>query len=242
MEGFRLLENGDLRVSESGVLRSTEGFNDADVSLTAVGSKLTASVFGAIGSVQLDSTSTLVSNPKAIKRTTVPLDSSGTVEALGSSFQNAFSSLVGVGSQGTSGHAVRAAVGALQGSSVLTPTGDRIRYALSNLQGVGTQVASGLRIRYGIYSGFNEEAIRVTSSGDTRVTEDGNIRITGPLVYNEAEGTLVGISDFTKFNSLAYVKKDGVWYRMTPNAKHEGAWKVPTRSYKNINGNWKRIY
>lgn len=242
MEGFRLLENGDLRVSESGVLRSTEGFNDADVLLDAIGSISPSGERFTYGALDASGVATLSAIPTVTKRPSVSLDSTATLEATGTSFQNAYSSLIGVGSQEVSGSAVRAATSDLQGSSVLSPTGSRIKYGLGNFQGTGTTEASGSRIRYGLYAGIADEAIRVIESGDIRVTENGNTRLTYPLAYNVGEGTLVAEPVFTRFNSLAYVKKDGVWYRMTPNTKHEGAWKVPTRSYKNINGNWKRIY
>jgi hypothetical protein len=49
MEGYRALESGELRVSESDVLRSTEGFNAGDASLSATNSQIIASPLGLEG-------------------------------------------------------------------------------------------------------------------------------------------------------------------------------------------------
>lgn len=242
MEGYRVLENGDLRVSESGVSRSTEGFNEGEVSLSAVGSKVTASVFGAIGNFNGEGVGTLVTVGQVIRKGSNTLIGEASLEATGIHAQQGYSEFVGVGSQAGQGGAVRAAVGALEGISVLAPTGDRIKYGTSDLTGAGSTSTLPIKINGGSYLGYSEEAIRVTETGDTRVTEDGNIRITAPLVYNQAEGTLVGASDKTQFNTVAYVKQSGVWKRMIPNAKHEGVWKEAMKMYKKINENWKRIY
>ncbi len=242
MEGYRVLENGDLRVSESGVSRSTEGFNEGEVSLSAVGSKVTASAFGAIGNFYGEGVGTLVTVGQVIRKGSNTLLGEASLEATGIHAQQGYSDLVGVGSQAGQGNAVRAAVGALEGISVLAPTGLRIKYGFSAISGVGSVASEAKRIRSADYTGFNEEAIRLTSSGDVRVTEDGNTRATNPLIYNQAEGTLVGASDKTQFNAEAYVKQSGVWKRMIPNAKHEGVWKEAMKMYKKINENWKRIY
>lgn len=242
MEGYRVLESGDLRVSESGVSRSTEGFNEGEAFLSAVGSKLTASAYGAIGNSSLNATGTITPTGQVIRKGNNILLGEGAVEATGIHAQQGYSALVGVGSQAGQGNAVRPALSLLEGVSVLTPTGLRIKYGFSALQGSGSTTSESKRIRPAAYSGFNEEAIRTTASGDVRVTEDGNTRITGPLIYNQAEGTMVGASDKTQFNAVSYVKQAGVWKRMIPNAKHEGVWKEAMKMYKKINENWKRIY
>ena len=242
MEGYRVLESGDLRVGESGVLRTTEGFNEGDALLSAAGSKLTASAYGAVGNFTGDGVGTLATVGQVIRKGNNTLLGEGTVEATGIHAQQGHSALVGVGSQAGLGNAVRPALSLLEGVSVLSPSGLRIKYGFSVLQGYGSTTSESKRIRSAAYSGFNEEAIRTTASGDVRVTEDGNTRITGPLIYNQAEGTMVGASDKTQFNAVAYVKQAGVWKRMIPNAKHEGVWKEAMKMYKKINENWKRIY
>lgn len=242
MEGYRVLESGDLRVSESGVSRSTEGFNEGEAFLSAVGSKLTASAYGAIGNSSLDATGTITPTGQVIRKGSNTLLGEGAVEATGIHAQQAYSALVGVGSQAGQGNAVRPALSLLEGVSVLAPTGLKIRYGIADIAGEGYCASTPTKISGGVYSGYNEEATRVSSSGDIRVTEDGNTRITEPLVYNQAEGAMVGASDKTQFNAVAYVKQSGVWKRMIPNVKDSSIWKTPSKMYKKINENWKRIY
>lgn len=242
MEGYRALESGDLRVSESGIFRTTEGFNLGEVSLTAVGSKLTASVYGSQGLVIGEATSSCVVVGTKTGKGITNLSGEGTAQSHADVFLIVSSSLSGIGSQGSSARAVRAVVAPLSGSSVLAPTSTKIKYLFSNLSGAGTTTVVSRRIRYGNYIGFNQEAIRVTQAGDTRITEDGNVRLTHELVYNQAENTMVATGLFTKFFSIAYIKISGVWRQVAPSANYKGVWKIPSRIYKNINENWKRIY
>jgi hypothetical protein len=152
------------------------------------------------------------------------------------------SSLGGVGSLTVSGGALRAATGTLTGSSVLAPAGTRIRYGVSGLSGEGFVASVASKTLYGFYEGFNQEAVRITELGDTRITENGNTRVTNSLVYNQAEGTLVGNTVYTRFNATASVNRSGIWKRIVPSAKYNGAWRLAQKVYKKISGNWKRIY
>ena len=242
MEGYRSLESGDLRVSESGIFRTTEGFNLGEVSLAAVGTKLTASVFGSQGLVIGEATSSCVVVGTKTGKGATDLSGAGVAQSHADVFLIVSSSLSGVGSQGSSARAVRAAVAPLSGSSVLAPTSTKIRYLFSDLSGTGTTTLVSTRIRYGNYIGFSEEATRVTQAGDTRITESGDVRVTGNLVYNQAESSLVATGLFTKFFSTAYIKVSGVWKQVLPSTNYQGVWKVPSRIYKNISENWKRIY
>jgi hypothetical protein len=242
MEGYRALESGELRVSESDVLRSTEGFNAGDAFLSAVSSKLTASVFGAIGNSLINATSVLTVSGTGEKKGSIVLSGTASLQSDADVFLIASSSLGGVGSQEASGRAIRAATASLAGSSVLGVSGTRIKYGLSDIQGTGSLACASQRVRYGLYTGFNEEATRITQDNDVRVTEDGNVRITNPIAYNEAEGTLVAENIFTRFNATAYIKKEGIWRRVSPNAKYNGEWRSAQKIYKNITEKWKRVY
>lgn len=242
MEGYRSLESGDLRVSESGVFRTTEGFNLGEVSFTAVGSKLTASVYGSQGLFIGEAISTCTVVGTKTGKGATNLLGEGTAQSHADVFLIVSGSLSGVGSQGSSARAVRAALGALSGSSVLAPTSTKIRYLFSDLSGSGTTTIVSRRVRYGNYIGFNQEATRITQAGDIRITEDGNVRLTHELIYNQAENTMVATGLLTKFFSIAYIKVLGVWRQVAPSAKYKGAWKIASRIYKNINENWKRIY
>ena len=242
MEGYRALESGDLRVSESGVLRVTEGFFLGEASLSSVGSKLTASAYGAVGRVDISASGSITSTSIVIRKGAKSFVAVGSLESEADVFLIASSSLSGVGSQAVSGSALRAATGALTGSSVLVPTGTRIRYGVSGLGGEGFIVSVSSKTVYGFYQGLRAEAIRETNLGDTRITEDGHVRITNSLLFNEAEATLVARNTFTKFNATASVNRSGVWQRIIPSAKYKGAWRLAQKVYRKLSGNWKRIY
>lgn len=242
MEGYRSLESGDLRVSESGIFRTTEGFNLGEASLSAVGSKVTASAYGAQGLFTGNGSGTFVVVGTETNKGATNLLGTGVVESHGDVFLIVSSNLSGVGSQDTSGHAVRAAVAPLNGSSVLAPISTKTKYLFSDLSGTGTTVIVSIRVRNGNYLSVSEEATRVTQAGDTRITENGNVRITAPLVYNQGEGSLVATATLTKFFALAYIKVLGVWQRVVPSARYQGVWKLLPKIYKNISENWKRIY
>jgi hypothetical protein len=242
MEGYRALESGDLRVSESGVFRTTEGFNLGEASFTAVGSKITASAFGAIGLVIVSASGSMSSTGTVTRKGIKTFGGVGSLQAQADVFLIVSSFLSGVGSLTVSGGALRAATGALTGSSVLAPAGTRIRYGISGLSGEGFVVSVASKTLYGFYGKFVQEAVRVTELNDTRITEDGNTRVTYPLIYNGAEGTLVGDTVYTRFNVTASVNRSGVWKRIVPSAKYNGAWRLAQKVYKKISGNWKRIY
>lgn len=165
-----------------------------------------------------------------------------TLDALGARSSSVSTSFLGVGSLDTLGGLLRASVVSLVGSSVLGGTGFKTKTASLILSSSGNISTLVIKRKSAIFTGFNSEATRTTNLGDVRVTEDGNIRVTTPLVYNEAEATLVASSSKTQFNALAYVKQNGIWKRMTPNAKHLGIWKEAQRMYKKISSSWKRIY
>ena len=83
---------------------------------------------------------------------------------------------------------------------------------------------------------------RATETGDRRVTEDGSVRVTGDVPFNTGEGMIISFGDLIQFNSEPYVKIETDWKRFLPYVKYEDNWQVPERIYKNINGNWKRIF
>lgn len=149
---------------------------------------------------------------------------------------------LGVSSISSLGGLLRASTVSLGGSSILTGGSLRTRPVSTALNGVGSSSVLVIKRKSAVFTGFNSEATRTTNLGDVRVTEDGNIRVTFPVIYNEAEATLTASSEKTQFNALAYVKQNGVWKRMVPNVKHSNIWQEAHRMYKKISDNWKRIY
>jgi hypothetical protein len=96
------------------------------------------------------------------------------------------------------------------------------------------------------YQGTLEGSIgtftRVTETGDRRVTEDGTVRITEQLAFNSAVGSLIAFGTRVPFSSEPYVNDQSSWKLFVPYIKYNGLWKIPSRIYKKINGNWKRIF
>ncbi len=205
---------------------------------------------------------TLVLRPKVTENGSTTLLGVGSLSSLGVGNKQTSSSFTGTGVLTTSsvkaflgsslflgvssisalGGLLRASTASLGGSSTLTGTGFKTKTAFSSLSCSGTLSVLVIKRKSAVFTGFNEEAIRTTNLGDTRVTEDGNIRVTFPVIFNESEATLTASSEKTQFNGLAYVKQNGIWKRMTPNAKHLGVWKEAQKMYKKISENWKRIY
>jgi hypothetical protein len=97
-------------------------------------------------------------------------------------------------------------------------------------------------IHYAQFQPSLEFYIRVTEIEDTRITETSDTRITNDATGNTVYGTLVADATLISFSSEPYVNDNGTWKLYTPYVKTSGVWKQPTRIYKKVSGNWKRVY
>jgi hypothetical protein len=101
-----------------------------------------------------------------------------------------------------------------------------------------------MTIQYGqVQSYFDTSRIRELENGtDIRITESGDTRITGDTAVNmsvssiSATGTRIGILQD------AYVKYSGIWRNTEPYVKHNGVWKDPYAIYVKQSGVWRRVY
>jgi hypothetical protein len=97
-------------------------------------------------------------------------------------------------------------------------------------------------IHYAQFEPSLEFYVRVTEVEDTRITEASDTRITNDAVGNTVYGTLVAESTLISFSPELYVNDNGTWKLCIPYVKDNGVWKQPTKIYKKVSGNWKRVY
>jgi len=240
-DGFRILENGDLRLTESSDSRITENFIEASSSLAAVGSKVSSGVGVLFGANNLTALGT-VATVSALS-TTGAASLSGAGSSLNVGYQTfptaaslvASSSIAGLGDVKIIANAAVSATGSLSN------IGLRTRYGASSLSTAGSQLAAAEKTLFGVISSEDFETTRVLENGDTRVTEAGDTRITFDKV-NNIIGSIVSEPTHTVFTSTAYYNDDDTWKTFIPYVKYGGAWKDNVRIYKNQNGTWKRSY
>jgi hypothetical protein len=238
--GFRITEDGNLRVTQASEGRVTEDIVDAYCSLSAsgsitslatatinvatslsnVGSAIFIGVAERIGSARLDSTSTVTPTGNLTLRTTTNLQASSstlfTQELL------------------------------LKGSTDLSSSGSlAVKVTLPaefTATSTGSLSTSPALVAYGYFDSLPLEQVRVTSAGDVRVTEDGlDTRVTNIVQANAASGSLVVFSTVFPFSGTPYVNQTDSWKQFTPYVNHSGEWVRPEKVYKNVNGNWKRV-
>lgn len=241
-DGFRVTEDGTRRVTESSDFRITEKFEVGAATLTAegtvsalantsqqafadlqsTGSKLSAGTLTVFGHASLNGVSTIQPNGTMVFDISKQLDGVGSLSAQQTLILNGVSDLSGAGS--------------------LDALAFRIFFLEADLNAAGTlDSAANLTIQAEFFSGITT-ATRVTEEGDRRVTEDGSVRITNDVLINGGEGTIITIGNQIPFISTPFVKVMTEWKEFTPFVKYEDNWQVPHRIYKNLNGNWKRIF
>jgi hypothetical protein len=101
-----------------------------------------------------------------------------------------------------------------------------------------------MTIQYGEFKSYNDtDLIRDLETGtDIRITESGDTRITGTVLINAGVSSMSAEGTKSGFLSNMYVKYLGAWKDSAPYVKHEGSWKTPTRIYKKVGTNWVRVY
>jgi len=241
-DGFRVTEDGTRRVTESSDFRITERLevgasailSEATLaatastttqvfcSLAATGSKLSAGELTVFGHVSLTSEGTSSQTGNLVFDLSKELDASGSLNVVPTLKLSGLSNL--------------------SSSGTIEATGFRIYFLETILTGSGSLASSATQtINVSYFSGF-EEFIRITESGDRRVTEDGQARLTEEIPVNTGEGTIVSFGNRVPFSAEPYVKIVTDWKLFTPHVNYNDNWVIPDRMYKNINGNWKRIF
>lgn len=240
-DGFRILENGDLRLTESSDSRITENFIEASSSLAAVGSKLSSGIQTLFGANNLTASGTVAPTSALTTRGAASLSGAGSSLNVGYQTFPTATSLVASSSIASLGDVKLIVNANLQSDTTLSNIGLRIRYGASSLSTNGSQLAAAEKTLFGVISNESIEYVRVLENGDSRITEASDSRITQTELSNYITTSIVSASDLTKFTSTAYYK-DGLWKEFIPYVKYNGAWRDNVRIYKNQNGTWKRSY
>jgi len=101
-----------------------------------------------------------------------------------------------------------------------------------------------MTIQYGqVESYFDTSRIRELENGtDIRITESGDTRITGDTAVNMSVSSLSATGTRSGILQDAYVKYSGIWRNTEPYVKYEGVWKDPYAIYVKQSGVWTRVY
>jgi len=217
-EYTRITEDGDRRITEEGLVRTTGNTNPN----TAVSSILVAGVSTVFGHVSLSGTGSLTP--------TATLDFS------------VDTSLVANGNQTSAPLLTHAGLSNLTAEGTLNADVLFVVFAESSLSSAGSIAVDSRMDLSANFESLLVEFTRVTESGDRRVLENGDVRITDEVLSNSAEGVIVVFSDRIAFSAEPYVKVLSDWKAFTPYVKYEDNWTIPDKIYKHTNGNWKRIY
>lgn len=220
--GYRITEGGDSRILQNGDVRVTEGFQTAEVSLSA------SSSFDFVGTAKLGAAVAFVSDASLVI--------SGDVTRYGAILVANNSVLAATGNRITPGELSVSASGSVVADENLVANG---AFAAS---GQGSFSPTARVVKYVEVVSGNTEFLRITESEDYRVTESGDSRITNAIPTNKIIGSMVALDNYIPFSSTAYYKTGGVWQQADVDTKYNGSWDALQAVYKKISGSWKRIY
>lgn len=273
MDGYRITESGDLRLSEDGNTRITEQASFAEASLSATGSKIVAAhsiQLVETGLVSSSSSSFVASKttganfggyPENSVRVTEAGDvrvtedgntrvtlfapaeeAAGSITASTLRTRSGLTDLTSIGNSTYLGLASRPTEASLTGSGSLSSDAIKKKIVSKTLGAVASIVSEGSRTKSpALFGGFPEDPVRILENGDTRITEDGDTRIATNVVFNAASGTIQINGSLIKFNSVVYIKQDGVWVQISPYAQYNSNWQQPQKINRYTDGVWKRI-
>jgi hypothetical protein len=221
---YRTTEDGNQRVLEnSSDLRVTENYIEAEASLTASGVGVFTAGLVLPASVSVSASSTL--------------SASAALNAVAAILVSNTSDL-----QASVDFTASGAANLVASSAVLaTPTFKGS--AISDLVASSTLNANGRTVKFVSVVAGDVEFERILESEDSRITEDGDIRITNPIRTNIIEGSMIANPTFIPFNSVVYVRRNGEWKQVISiSTKQDDTWDSSQKIYRNTSGKWKRIY
>lgn len=221
---YRTTEDGNQRVLEnSSDLRVTENYISAEASLTA------SSGFDFLANLVLPAS--------------VSVSASSTLSA--SAALNAVAAILVSNTSDLQASVDFTASGAANltasGTMLATPTFKGS--AISELVASGTASIDARTVKFVSVASGNVEFERILESEDSRVTEDGDIRITNAIQTNIVEGSMVASANLIPFTSIVYVKRNGEWKQVISiSTKQNDTWDSSQKIYRYTSGKWKRIY
>jgi hypothetical protein len=221
---YRTTEDGNQRVLEnSSDLRVTENYLEAEASLTASGVGVFTAGLVLPASVSVSASSTL--------------EASAALNAIAAILISNTSSLQASVDRTTRGEVDLIA----SGTMVAMPTFKGS--AISDLVASSTLDANARTVKFVSVVSGNVEFERILESEDARITEDGDIRITHAIQTNIINSSMVASANLIPFNSIAYVKRNGVWKQVISISTNQSStWDSSQKIYRNTAGKWKRIY
>lgn len=191
-DGFRVLENGDYRITEADVFRITEQFSDAFADLNAAGTLSADPTYinpTLYGFVDLNGTGTLASIGSTAKKAEVSLTSSGTIDSIAVQTFRSTADLSAVGSKVFAGYYKYQGLVDLGGEGYIVSSPTYKVGALSNLSSSGSLSAEGTKISF----------------SSTLYVKDTSWKVTTPYVKHNGSW---------KTPDLIYVKVRGAWQRV----------------------------
>ena len=113
--------------------------------------------------------------------------------------------------------------------------------AASDIQAEGIFSATPIFKLIGNSSEFAGNPFRLTQSEDSRITESGDVRIAEFVFENLGISSLIADPTYTIFTSLIFAKVGVNWKSSELYANVNGQWVIPEKTYRHMNGGWKRI-
>jgi hypothetical protein len=191
-DGFRVLENGDLRITEADVFRITEQFSDAFADLNAAGTLSADPTYinpTLYGFVDLNAAGTLASIGSTAKQGSVTLTGAGTLNSVGVQTFRPTADLSAVGSKVFAGYYKYQGLADLGGEGYIVSSANYRYKPLANLSADTTLAADGTKISF----------------ASTLYVKDTSWKVTTPYVKHNGSW---------KTPDLIYVKVSGAWQRV----------------------------
>lgn len=242
MDGFRVTEDGTFRITEAGDSRTTEKFFEAFAAVVAQGTLDSTGVVRYNGATSLSNVGSAIYIGVANRIGATRLDASSLVTPTGNLKANVFSDLEAASGSVIQPKLILNGLADFEaGSTLATVAGFKLS-GEADLNAQSTLELAALYTASAIFGPEFDGVTRFTESGDVRITEDGDVRVAVGYSPNAVYGSLQAEADRIPFSAIAYVKFNGVWEPFTPYVNQDGTWEIPEKMYKNIDGNWKRIY
>jgi hypothetical protein len=242
-DGFRITESGDLRVTEDSVSRISERYHVGEGSLVATGSQSSTLNVTAQVSASLANVGSVLYAGNVTVQVSVNLQSSSTSSADVSLRSKGVVDFDGVSTQVARGLRTAPLEASLSSTGSSTQEATRVQYLSFSGSASGTFVNQDIKLRNSaVYEAQQDNIIRLSEFGDTRVTEDGNVRVASNASPNAVYGNIEAYGESFPFKAVAYIKENGVWVEFDPYVKWGGDWTLPDKVYKNISNRWKRVY
>ena len=241
-QGYRITESGDLRVTEQSDSRVSERYFTGSVSLSGSGSlaptgsrkQQVSATLANVGSVLYAGT---ITRPASVSAT-----ATSSIVSSALLIKNAEIDLQGQGLQQAQGARTAQAAIALSSTSTNVSEAKRIKNAGFTANASGS-LANVVNLRLSArFESPEDNIIRLSELGDTRITEDGNVRVASDASPNSVYGTINADGLVRPFAAVAYIKENGIWKEFDPYVKWGGDWTLPEKVYKNVSNRWKRVY